>query len=322
MRYLPVLFLILLFWFQDAFSQRWTRDRHQLSFGMGVSGFMGDLGGADQNGTQGMRDFDFAAVRPSVTAGYRYLFFENLGVTGNLTFGYVYGDDSFTDEPFRNNRNIHFRSPILELSSTAELTLIRFQRQGTQFRLVTSSGFARGLGFSSYVFAGVAGFFFNPQAYFDAGNYNGTIPADQLPSSGWYNLKPLRTEGQGYFPTRNEYSRISFAIPFGLGAKVHINRDLAVGLRYGFRKTFTDYIDDVSKTYVDPAIYYEIFEDPARIALAEHFSNPTNNNLSKSVTAPGQQRGNPYNTDAYMFAFVTVHYRIPDFRRPFGLLRF
>lgn len=319
-----IFLFLLVFWLStEVIAQRWTRERHHLTIGIGGSGFMGELGGADQVGSQGIRDFDFGAVRPAITAGYRYMLYRNLGVMGNLTFGYVYGDDQLTDEPFRNNRNIHFRSPIIELSGTAQYHFFRLEREGRRFRRVTWSRFLTDLEMSTYVFAGLGGFYFNPQGYFRAEDYTGSIPADQLPSDGWYNLKPLRTEGQGYFATRDTYSRVSMAIPFGLGAILNINRDFAVGIEYGFRKTFTDYIDDVSTTYVDPAIFHEMFDhSPAKIALAEFFANPSNHDLPKNVTAPGQQRGNPYNTDAYMFAFVTVYYRIPPFRRPAGVPRF
>ncbi len=322
MRYLLLAGFLLMLISTDASAQRWTRERHHLILGIGGAGFMGDLGGANDIGTNGIRDFDFSATRPAFMLGYRYLLFENLGITGNLSFGYVYGDDQFTEEPFRNNRNIHFRSPIAELSSTAQLYLLRFNRQGARHGRLTGSMFSGSFGVSGYIFAGVGGFYYNPQAYFDATDYQGIFPADQLPASGWYNLRPLRTEGQGFFDTRDEYSQFSFVIPFGLGAHVHISRDFAIGIQYGYRKTFTDYIDDVSKTYVDPAIYSLIFEEPARAALAEYFANPTNNSLAKSVTAPGQQRGNPYNTDTYMFGMITVYYKFPDFRRPYNILRF
>ncbi len=322
MRYLLIAWFLIVIVTQSASSQHWTRERHHIMVGLGGTGFMGDLGGADDIGTQGIRDFDFSAVRPAITAGYRYMLFQNLGITGNLSFGYVYGDDKFTEESFRNNRNIHFRSPILELSSTAQLYVLRLERVGARYRRITGVRAARGLRLSGYLFAGVGGFYFNPQGYFEGASYTGNFPAEELPADGWYNLRPLRTEGQGFFETRNQYSPFSLAIPFGLGAMIKINTDISIGIQYGFRKTFTDYIDDVSKTYVDPAIYSIIFEDPARAALAEYFANPTNNQLSKNVTAPGQQRGNPYNTDAYMFGFITVYYKIPEHRRPYGVLRF
>ncbi len=304
-----------------AQSQRRLKDRHFITFGLGATGFMGDLGGADNTGTQGLRDFNFNAVRPTLMAGYLYRIYPFLSINGNLSVGYVYGNDNLTNETFRNNRNIHFRSPLIELSSTGHFTFFDTQRQGAQYRRITRTSF-RYFGASAYIFAGVSAFYFNPQAYFDASAYTGTIDPTEIPSSGWYNLRPLRTEGQEYFDTRRNYVPIGFAIPFGIGAKMQISNDISIGLQYGFRKTFTDYIDDVSKTYVDPSIYPDMFDNPGKIALAEYFSNPTNNQLPKSVTAPGQQRGNPYNTDAYMFALITVHYKISFVRRPYGLIRF
>jgi hypothetical protein len=306
----------------ESYGQRWKRDRKHLVFGLGAAGFMGDLGGADEIGTEGMKDFDFAAIRPAMTAGYQYLLLEYLSVTGNISFGYISGNDVHTNEPFRNNRNIHFRSPLLELSAQSQFYFFDATREGARYRRTTRTGARRRLELKLYGFAGVGGFYFNPQSYFDASAYRGSIPAEDLPANGWYNLRPLNTEGQGYFPTRNKYSRVSVSIPFGLGATLRLSREIAIGLEYGLRKTFTDYMDDVSTTYVDPRVFSEIFDDPKKIALAEYFANPTINSLSERVTAPGQQRGNPFNTDAYMFAFVTLYYRLSPTRPGFGLPRF
>ncbi len=312
----------------QGYSQSWERDRHHLIFGLGATGFMGELGGADDigsHGIQGIKDFDFSAIRPAITAGYRYMLFESLGLTGNLTFGYIAGDDKNTSEPFRNNRNIHFRSPIWELSSTLQYYFFSYDRAGARYRRITRLRGQLGFGFSLYVHAGLAGFYFNPQGYFESENYQGTIKnVDDLPPNGWYNLRPLRTEGQGYFPTREKYSRFSLSIPFGIGALFYLdNPDFSIGIEYGFRKTFTDYMDDVSTTYVDPAVFSEMFDDPGKVALAEYFANPTNNSLPETVTAPGQQRGNPFNSDAYMFGVITLYYSIPQTSRPpFGTRRF
>lgn len=307
----------------ESFGQRWKRDRHHFIFGMGASGFMGDLGGADQEGTNGLRDFNFSAVRPSLVGGYRYMLLENVGVTGNLTYGFVSGNDSHTQEPYRNNRNIHFRSPILELSAQAQYYFLTAHREGARHGRITGArGVLRRFELALYAFAGIGGFWFNPQAHFDASNYNGSVPTEELPPNGWYNLRPLSTEGQGFFPTRDKYPSISMAIPFGIGAMLPLNRDLSIGIEFGYRKTFTDYIDDVSTTYVDPKIFSQMFEDPEQIALAEYFSNPSLNSLSENVTAPGQQRGSPHSTDAYMFTFITVYYRVPQLRPTYGLPRF
>ncbi len=322
-----LIFLFFAFSVSDVFGQRWRLDRHHLTLGLGASGFMGDLGGADKPSSLGISDFDFAAVKPSVMLGYRYHLMEDVTARANIVYGQVSGSDANTNEPYRNNRNIHFRSPILEVSVQGEYFFFSAERVGARYRRVTRGFGWLGYNISAYAFAGIGGFYFNPQAKFDRDLYmelgHSTVKnPDDLPENGWYELRPLNTEGQGYYPTRDKYRQIQIAVPIGVGAIFHINRDLSVGFEYGFRKTWTDYIDDVSTTYVDPSIYSQMFNDPQEIALAEYFSNPTNNSLSQNATAPGMQRGGPTSNDSYMFAFVTVFYKIPEFRPGSGIPRF
>lgn len=299
-------------------AQRWVRERNQLIIGFGATGFMGDLGGADGIGTQGFRDFNFGAIRPGATIGYRYHLMQYLALKGTIAFGYVYGDDRLTDEVFRNRRNIHFRSPVLETSVQGEYYFWHVDRLGDRYRRITRSRGWIGWDFKAYVFAGIGGFYFEPQARFLAADFNqndfpGVIPAEGLPPDGWYNLRALRTEGQGYFPTRDTYSPLGLVVPMGVGITFSMSRELTFGVEYGFRKTFTDYIDDVSTLYIDPNAYGEMFDDPRTAFLAQYFGNPTTDN-NHAQTKPAEQRGNPHNDDAYMFLFVTLSYKFPDSR--------
>jgi hypothetical protein len=304
-------------------SQAWKRERDHLVIGLGGTGFMGDLGGANREGSQYLRDYNFGSMRPTGLLGYRYFVMQDIAVRGHLAFGYIAGDDKYTQEQYRNNRNIHFRSPIWELGVQGEYYFLRASQMGARYRRLTRAKGWLGYNFSAYAFIGVSGFYFNPQGKFESANYTGSVAPEDLPNDGWYNLRPLRTEGQGYFSTRDQYSPISISMPLGLGAIFVINRELSVGIEYGFRKTWTDYIDDVSRTYVDPAIYQEMFAgNPEKIALAEYFSNPTLGILGDNVTYPGQQRGNPHNTDAYMFTLITIYYSMPQMRPVHGLPRF
>ena len=50
------------------------------------------------------------------------------------------------------------------------------------------------------------------------------------------------------------YGRVSVAVPFGMGYRWAVGRKMSVSLEVGFRKTFTDYLDDVSTTYADPNV--------------------------------------------------------------------
>jgi hypothetical protein len=53
-----------------------------------------------------------------------------------------------------------------------------------------------------------------------------------------------------FVPSRKEYANWQFVIPFGVGMKYSIDKSSSIGLEYGLRKTFTDYMDDVSTSYV------------------------------------------------------------------------
>lgn len=117
----------------------------------------------------------------------------------------------------------------------------------------------------------------------------------------WYALQPLGTEGQGIIPTREKYSRIAVGIPLGIGLNYMIDRNFGFGFEYGVKYYFTDYIDDVSNTYVDPAI----FTDP----MAAYFSSGTADPEWPGV-GPGQQRGQSRYNDAFMFVSLKVTYKL------------
>lgn len=301
-------------------AQPWVRERRQLVIGFGTSAFMGDLGGSDDIGTQGPKDFNLRSARPAVHLGYRYHLLEALALKGGAAFGYLYSTDDFTNQHHRNNRNLHFRSPIAELSAQGEYYFWGIQRVGDRYRRITRSPGWVGFNLRTYAFAGVGGFYYEPQGYFVGENVMNRDFVkgleEYVPADGWYNLRPLRTEGQGYekFPTRPYYKPFGLVLPFGIGAIMNLTPDLMVSLEYGFRKTFTDYIDDASTTYVDPKVFDDIFEgDPRKIILAKYFANPTLRPEDRQ-TRPGQQRANPHNDDAYMFLFLNLSYKIKERR--------
>jgi len=285
---LAIFFVALLQDFCNAQTTFWRRNRKEFLFGFGATNFLGDLGGANQVGTNGLRDFDFPAIRAAFEIGYRYRLSKESSVTGRLIYARLAGDDKYTEEPFRNNRNCNFKSPVVEFSGQYEYDIIR-EHPGHIYNLRGIQGL-RELQITSYVFAGLGVIYFNPK-----GKYN----------DKWYRLRPMCTEGEGMVPTRRKYALVQVVIPVGLGFKYALSKDWSVGIEYGMRKTFTDYIDDVSKTYFDP-----VYLAAQKGALAAHFSNPTNGSLPSYVTAAGQQRGDMRDKDAYMFAFISFYYKI------------
>ncbi len=315
MRAFIVIVILSCLFLTDSYGQSWKRDRQHFSFGFGGSGFMGDLGGANESATEGPQHLDFEAAQLAMYMGYRYFLREELALRGNVALGRVSGNDEYTQEPFRHNRNIHFRSTIAEFSVQGEYYFYDAEREGARFTEITRARGWTAYNFSAYFFGGIGYFYFNPQGKFEGDKYlelnHATISEGDLPNDGWYDLRSLRTEGQGHYSSREPYDKFRVTIPFGIGLNFRISENLLMGIEYGFRKTWTDYIDDVGRSYPNPEVYSIMWEgDPQRIALSEYFSNPTNYTKGEYPTQPGIQRGGPAAYDSYMFSFITFHYRI------------
>ncbi len=300
------LFLLLLPSVTEAqrVRARWKAYRYEWSFGIGASNFLGDLGGANQIGTHGLKDLEVTKTRPSFAAGFRYKLNPFLALHSHFTFGAVAGDDKLTTETFRSNRNLNFKTNIYELNLNLEASILS-QKEGGIYRL---KGVKRSSSFEAalYAFAGIGVFHFNPK---------GKSPID----GKWYELQPLGTEGQGLSPARKKYNRTQICIPLGIGGRYFFNRRWGFGFEIGIRKTFNDYIDDVSKTYYDNSALAQahgingaILADPSGYTTKEGGPLP-------GATNAGEQRGDPRYKDSYMFAIFSLHYKIRTGRTNFPI---
>ena len=97
----------------------------------------------------------------------------------------------------------------------------------------------------------------------------------------------------------------------GFGAKYYLSDRVNISLEVLHRKTFTDYIDDVSKNYIDPALF-DKYLSPADAAIAKQIHDKVVGIVTPSVTryAPGTQRGNPNQNDAYFTFFMKIAIRL------------
>lgn len=291
-----------------AQSTRWKRNRYEVTAGIGASNFLGELGGSNKEGSEFLSDLEISLTRPAFNLGMRYWLDRRLILQTSLSFGYLWGDDSKTEEFYRNERNLHFRSVLWELQARLEYTLIE-PKKGHRYNLRKVRG-RPGNKITLDAFIGVCGFYFNPKQKIDG---------------EWYELQPIGTEGQNFSETREPYSRVQVGIPLGFHLKYLVNSKWSIGLEVGPRYTFTDYIDDVSTTYadVDKIIEYNENEDASEevirqiVAPIQTDDDPTND----SHAATYQQRGNPYNNDMYMFMFVTISYKLRTGRNGLPLLR-
>lgn len=291
----------------DAYGQRWTKRRRYNTVGVNVNA-MNYFGETAPDAS--FTSLRLASTRPNLGVTFTRKFTPRISVRGGFSWGRIYGDDQKSapqneneDVP-RFKRNLSFRNDIKELSGVAVFDLYENRRTYTRRRK-----------YEPYGFVGVAFFHHNPKAYYAGG------PGL---TAGYYALQPLGTEGQqindretkGY---RRPYARMQVAIPVGIGVRYKLNRNWDFGAEIGWRKTFTDYLDDVSRTYADKA---ELLEAGGRLAaiLADRSGDSgyspvqTDANGFRNIQGfgkKGDQRGDISDKDWYISTGISLNYILP-----------
>ena len=221
-----------------------------------------------------LNNMHFNNIRAAGGITFRKNFDRRFSFKSSALYTNVYADDANSSDDINKNRNLNFKSNIMELSGQIEFNFLPYETGNALYP------------FTPFVFTGVSLFNFNPRAEGSDGQ--------------WYALQELGTEGQGTtaFPNRKKYALTQLSIPFGGGMKIGVSDDVNIIIEYGLRKTFTDYIDDVSTTYA---------------GLPSEFDNITIELSDRSLNGPQQAgiaRGNETNKDWYSFAGVTLSFRL------------
>ena len=259
MKFCLNLIVLCLLFIQTAFSQAGKRHFRQHE-----AGFL--LGGSyyigDLNpGKQFHLTQPAGGIFYRFTPNYRYAF------RAGINTGSVKGDDSQSGNPDQLQRNLNFKSRITEFNILGEFNFLEYRISSDKYK------------FTSYLFLGLDVFMFRPQAFIN---------------NQWIDLQPLRTEGQD-----KRYKLTQMSIPFGIGVKMNVSKQVGIGFEWGPRKTFTDYLDDVSGTYPDPSLKPN---SELGQALSDRSKN-AGNNINK-------QRGNPRTKDWYVFFGVTLSIKL------------
>lgn len=224
---------------------------------LGTSNMLSDLGGSDLTGTSDFKDLDFKAFRPAVGVGLQH-HRNSINYTADIIVTRLVGNDAFTNANGRQVRNLSVRTDLVEASVKGEVLPFKHKK------------LLKGL----YLNGGIGAIYFQPKASYD---------------DTWYKLRPLGTEGQNYMADKKPYSVMSVIIPFGYGYKFQLNRWSTLKLDFSLRKSFTDYLDDVSTDYANSN---SISESGGSIAgiLADR---------STSGMLEGSQRGSDKRNDNY-----------------------
>jgi len=203
---------------------------------------------------------------------------EILILRAGVNFGAVEGADRYSTDTFSLHRNLSFKSKISEISAIGEIYLMSLYDHP----------------FAPYIFGGLAMYHFNPYA-FDRNNEK-------------VYLKPLSTEGEGIqgYNDKRPYSLTQMALPFGAGLKFAVNDNIRIGLEVGLRKLFTDYLDDVSTSYISQQDLLQA-KGPKAVEMAYRGDEVDPN---ATYPAKGQQRGGSKINDYYYFGGLHLTYRL------------
>jgi hypothetical protein len=224
----------------------------------------------------------FEDIRPAFGAFARINLGRAVALRPSISIAQVTADDA---NHGREDRGLSFRSRITELALIGELNLFKI-------------GASRNRGIMPYVFGGGAVFLFNPETEFDG---------------DFVELQPLGTEGQGAPNYPAPYQLTQVAVPFGLGVKFMLNESVTIGLEFGARKLFTDFLDDVSDTEVN---YFDVLENNGE--LAAQLSNPTLNEPEENTT---YSRGGQYD-DWYYIGGLSFSFRLNGSGSGYGRRRY
>lgn len=256
-----------------------VRMEGELGISAGAAHYFGDLN------TRGKLN----RPKPVIGLFFRKQFGNYIGMRISANFAQVgYSDIYNTHNEYQHRRNLSFNSKIFELAIQGDFNFFKF---------VPGDPYNR---FTPYVTLGAGAFNFDPYAYLGGRKYF---------------LRPLGTEGQGSaaYPDRKPYNSMAFCFPFGVGVKYAVTDRINFGFEIVHRFTTTDYLDDVSQTYVGADKFPPLPDGSPSVAqLLQDRSYET----GEIIGIEGRQRGLPNQKDQYVMAQFFVSFNLTSYRCP------
>lgn len=237
-----------------------------------------------------------AINRPKIALGafYRKQFNNYLAARLAVHYAQLGYSDKYSKNEYQKIRNLSFNTDILEVTLSGDFNFFRYEPGTTDHN------------FTPYVTLGVGLFSFNPYAYLEGKKYY---------------LRPLGTEGQNIpfkdtvsGKTRTPYGSMALCVPIGFGIKYNINDRMNISFQVAHRLTFTDYLDDVSTTYVGElnSAGEPNFPNPVAFALQDR----SNEKVVVPIGKKGIQRGWSKQKDQYVIAEIGITFNLTKYRCP------
>jgi opacity protein-like surface antigen len=263
---ITVLLLLNFLIFGNTIRAQQYKPNTEIGILLGASYYLGDLNTVHFNQSSPAAGL---VIRKNIDKRFAY--------KGEIMYVNLRSDERGSDDTIAASRGLHFRSPVYELSGQVEFNFLPYDPGNPLYT------------WTPFVYGGVSIFNFNPQAENAATN------------GEWVDLQEMGTEGQGSttFPDRKKYSLIQFSAALGGGVKIAVSNSFNIIIEYSTRKTFTDYLDDVSTTYPGGDL-----ADMTPEAISK--SDPSGTHLKD------EQRGNADKNDWYSFAGITLSFKLAN----------
>jgi len=254
------------------------QDHHEIGLTVGASNYYGDLQ---------PRLFPNYGYNPMGGIVYKYFMSPHVGLRVGASYTNLTAADSLSNIPNNVARNLSFTTHLFEVHGALEFNFWPIEVLKKKA--------------SPYIFGGISAFYFNPFAEDDAGNK--------------VFLRPLSTEGEGLpmYPDRKQYSLVNMAFPFGGGFKFFIGKTIMLTTEIGFRYTNTDYLDDVSKSYIN---LDTLFAYKGKLARQMAFRGNKVPTWSGDNPDYGFQRGDSKSNDWFWYVNVTATVYFRAFGNP------
>jgi opacity protein-like surface antigen len=224
--------------------------------------------------------WELSEMHPAIGINGTWSINRYLSLRGALQYGAVSGSDEHATNNLTRERNLHFKSSVLEGSAQVLIDFLGNHRR-----------------FIPYIYIGISAFHFAPRA-----QYQGE----------WVALQPLGTEGQGLSQDMPRLYRLwANALALGGGLRYALNDTWQMGMEAGYRRTNTDYLDDISTDYFDN----DLLREKRGNMAADLADRSTEYTADKPPYIATTERGNPKIKDGYFWVGFTANYAINKQRK-------
>ncbi|MEO6556675.1 MAG: DUF6089 family protein, partial [Ferruginibacter sp.] len=222
----------------------------------------------------------FNRPKPAFGLFFRKQFGNYVGMRIAAHYAQLGYSDTYSKNEYQKTRNLSFNTNIWELAVQGDFNFFKFVPANPDYS------------FTPYVTLGVGVFSYDPYAM-----YNGQKEF----------LRPLGTEGQNLgIEGRSQYGTMGICIPFGVGIKYNISPKINFSVEICHRFTTTDYIDDVSTTYVGADKFPNDASGPSTALLLQDRSYEIDPDNLLGVA--GRQRGWSKQKDQYIIAEIGLSF--------------